>query len=159
MGYVDRNLTTGEQVVYKAEIHWFIFVRGVTFFVLGMVLILAPKEVSDAQIQMWGAGFILIGILFPIEALIKKISTELVVTTKRVIAKVGLVSRSTIELNHSKVESFTVDQSVFGRLLGYGTLVVHGTGGSKTTIPSIDAPLEFRRNAMEMVDVSQSKLS
>ena len=33
-------------------------------------------------------------------------------------------------MNRSKVESVDVDQSLFGRVLGFGTVVVRGTGGS-----------------------------
>ena len=90
-----------------------------------------------------------------IQAFITKVSTELAITTKRVIAKVGFIRRSTIELNHSKVESITVDQSILGRILDFGTLVINGTGGGKTPIPTVDSPLEFRRNAMQAIDAKQ----
>jgi hypothetical protein len=62
-----------------------------------------------------------------------------------------------MELNHSKVESFHVDQSILGRIFGFGTLVVNGTGGGKTPVPNIDSPLEFRREAMQTIDASQSR--
>ncbi len=42
-------------------------------------------------------------------------STELAVTSKRVIAKLGFIRCSTVELRHSKVESLHVDQSLLGR--------------------------------------------
>ncbi len=91
------------------------------------------------------------------KAFIQRMTTELAVTSKRVITKVGLIRRSTMELNHSKVESFHVDQSILGRIFGFGTLVVNGTGGGKTPVPNIDSPLEFRREAMQTIDGSQSK--
>ena len=75
------------------------------------------------------------GIASFIEAWIARFSTELAVTTLRVIAKFGFIRRETIELNHVKVESFTIDQSVMGRILGYGTLTINGTGGIRTPIP------------------------
>lgn len=87
-----------------------------------------------------------------IKAFIFKISTELAITSKRVIAKVGFISRSTVELSHRKIESFNVDQSIYGRIFGFGTIVVCGTGGGKTPIPNIDDPLEFRRQAMKVAD-------
>ncbi len=74
--------------------------------------------------------------------------TELVVTSKRVVAKRGLIGRQTTEMLHKKVESIAVHQSVLGRLLGYGTLVIHGTGGGAEAIPNIARPLEFRNAAM-----------
>ena len=154
MGYVDNNLMSGEQVVYQAKIHWFIFVPGLVLFFVGIFLCGVDKEGGVGPVM--GTIAVLLAIFSLIKALITKISTELVITSKRVIAKVGLIRRNTVELNHSKVESFNVNQSIFGRLFGFGTLIINGTGGGKTPIPSIDSPLEFRRNAMEVIDASQA---
>jgi len=47
-------------------------------------------------------------------------------------------------MNMDKVESVDVDQSFWGRIFNYGTIVVHGTGGSLEPLPRIDRPIEFR---------------
>lgn len=154
MGYVDRSIVSGEQVLYKARITWLIFVPGVAVLIIGIYLFDLDKE---GGVGMIGAIAIFLAILSLIKAFIAWVSTELAVTSKRVIAKVGLISRKTIELNHTKVESFNIDQSIFGRLFNFGTVIVNGTGGSKTPIPSVDSPLEFRRNAIETIDVSQCR--
>ena len=57
----------------------------------------------------------------------------------------GFISRRTIEINMSKVESVEVNQDIFGRLLNYGTIVVIGTGGTKEPFALIGDPLAFRR--------------
>lgn len=145
MSYVDNNLMRDETIVYKANIHWFIFVPGVVFFIIGIFLL-------SGESSPFGVIAILIAIISLIRAFITRTTTELAITSKRVIAKIGLIRRSTIELNHNKIESFNVDQSVFGRIFGFGTLIVNGTGGGKTPISNIDDPLEFRRNAMETID-------
>jgi len=151
MSYVENNLMRDENVVYKASIHWFIFAPGITLFVISIVLLGSGSESGGL---IFGLIVLIIATISLIKALILKTTTELAITTKRVIAKVGLIRRNTVELNHSKVESFNIDQSIFGRIFGFGTLVVNGTGGGKTPIPSIDTPLEFRRNAMETIDAS-----
>ena len=153
MGYVDNNLMSGEDVVYKANIHWFIFVPGVLIFAIGIYLF--TLDIEGGTGPVFGFIAIIIAIFFLVKAMITKLTTELAVTTKRVIAKVGLIRRNTVELNHSKVESFNIDQSILGRIFGFGTLIVNGTGGGKTPIPSIDSPLEFRREAMQTIDSSQ----
>ena len=86
-----------------------------------------------------------IGLLFLLAAWIDSITTELAVTTKRVISKRGLISRKTVELNLAKVEAIGVNQSILGRILGYGTVTVVGTGGTKEPFLYIASPLEFRR--------------
>ena len=114
---------------------------------LGITIIASAKEIA------WlGALLIIGGLIDLFKAFIFKISTELVVTTKRVIAKFGFIKRTTMELNHSKVESLSVDQSIIQRILNAGTISVHGTGGGKTPIPNIDNPLVFRTKAMETID-------
>jgi len=155
MGYVDKNLMSGERVVYTAKIHWFIFVPGIVLFVVGTVLFGVDQGGNVGHVI--GTIAVLLAIFSVIKALITKVSTELAITSKRVIAKMGLIRRNTVELNHSKVESFNVDQSILGRIFGFGTLIINGTGGGKTPIPSIDSPLEFRRNAMEAIDASQTR--
>jgi len=76
---------------------------------------------------------------------IRQRTSEFAVTDKRVIIKLGWLSRRTIEINMSRVESVQVDQDIFGRFLNYGTITVIGTGGTKEPFTLIDDPLAFRR--------------
>jgi len=155
VSYVENNLIPGEQVIYNAKVHWFIFVPGIFLFVIGIFLFNIQTEEIVLPL-LGGMILIFVSIFSLISAFITRFSTELVVTSKRVIAKVGFIRRNTVELNHSKVESINVDQSIFGRMFDFGTLVINGTGGGKTPIPSIDSPLEFRKNAMQAIDERQS---
>ncbi|QHG91421.1 PH domain-containing protein [Sulfurimonas sp. CVO] len=147
MGYVEKNLMSGEEVVYRAKVHWMIYLMGLFFIVLGITIITSAKEIA-----LLGVLLVIGGLIDLFKAFIFKMSTELVVTTKRVIAKFGFIKRTTMELNHSKVESLSVDQGIIQRILNAGTITVHGTGGGKTPIPNIDEPLIFRTNAMETID-------
>jgi uncharacterized membrane protein YdbT with pleckstrin-like domain len=152
-GYVQGNLLPGERVVHAATMHWFIYAPGSALIVLAVYFWIAGRQ--DGTIMIGVFAFPL-GLVLMIKAWIQQATTELAVTSKRVVAKVGLISRNTVELNHSKVESLSVDQSVLGRIFGFGTIVISGTGGGKTPIPNIDSPLQFRREAMRAIDTSQS---
>src|SRR2546430_10116576 len=77
------------------------------------------------------------------------------VTNKRVIVKSGLANRRTIELLLSRIESIAVEEPALGRLLGYGTVIVRGTGGTPEVFPQIARPLEFR----EQVDRKSTRLN
>ena len=79
-----------------------------------------------------------------LDALIRRSTTELAVTDRRVIYKTGIFRRHSMEMNRSKVETVGVNQSILGRVLGYGTVIVRGTGGSFEPIPFIGDPLTFR---------------
>ncbi|HBA34867.1 MAG TPA: hypothetical protein DCZ12_12105 [Gammaproteobacteria bacterium] len=124
-GYVDSTLMSGEKVQYRGKVSlWSLF----HLFFLGFVLI--P---------------VFIGPLFWIIAAVRYLTTELAITDRRVISKFGLIRRDTVELNISRVESMQVDQSILGRLFGFGTIVISGAGNPQAPIPGISKPLMFRR--------------
>jgi len=149
--YVQGNLIAGEQVVYEAKISvfslWPFIVLGALFILPGilvlLVLIVSLKIFNVIGFQVFSS--FVIGGLFLGYAYLQYKFTELVVTSKRVIAKFGVVRRHTIELNINQIESIQVLQGVFGRMFNYGSLVITGTGATKEPIPGIDSPLAFRQ--------------
>ena len=152
MKYVERVIQPGEAVQYASTIHWIVYLPSILLFVLGFVglAILGDNGAIPAgllpvpfALSLVGVGF-LGGLLTFLPAWAKRRTTELAVTNRRVIYKRGFVRRHTIEMNMDKVESVDVDQSFWGRILNYGTIVVHGTGGSLEPLPKIDSPIEFR---------------
>ena len=62
---------------------------------------------------------------------IRWLTVHMGLTDYRVIYKEGLIRRETDEMRLSKIETVDIDQSVLGRILGYGTLEMTGTGGSR----------------------------
>jgi len=136
--YVQNNLIAGEQIVYQTKVHPIVFVSPALFVIGGIVFGILGMPPA-------GAVFLAIGVVMFIIAWVRQWSSEFAVTNKRVIIKVGFISRRTIEINMSKVESVEINQDIFGRLLNYGTIVVIGTGGTKEPFALIDDPLAFRR--------------
>ena len=147
MNYVRRVLQPGETVVHATYLHPIIFLPAFLWFVVTVVFLIASLTQSgDLRIACEAlAVFCLVfAIASAAPALIRRISTELAVTDRRVIYKSGVLARHTLEMNRSKVESVDVDQSLFGRFLGFGTIIVRGTGGSLEPIRRISDPLTFR---------------
>src|SRR5262249_11453303 len=149
MRYVRRVLQPGETIVYSTKLHWLVYVNAMLLAVICIILIGTAIATSDNQ--SLSLAFVIAAILFALLALsaalrgfIRRATTELAVTNHRVIYKSGLLSRHTIEMNRDKVESVDVDQSLLGRIFGYGTVVVRGTGGSLEPIRNIGDPLTFR---------------
>lgn len=144
MSYVDGNLLPGETVIARGRVHWWIYVPAVLMLVagLGLTAVAGPA----------GGLVVLIGMVMLLRAWLASLSTELAVTNRRVIAKFGFIRRSTVELLHKSVESFHVEQSITGRIFDFGTVIINGTGGVRTPIPDIAAPLEFRRQALNVID-------
>lgn len=143
MGYVDKSLMPGEKVTARGKLHWWIYARPATFLVLGLMVLALPVV---------SVPFLVVGFFDLIRAWLERMSTELAVTDRRVIAKTGFIRRSTIELGHKKVESILVDQGITGRILNFGTIRVRGSGGTDTPIPRIAAPLQFRSSALQSIE-------
>jgi uncharacterized membrane protein YdbT with pleckstrin-like domain len=155
MSYVDQVIQPGETVVHRAVLHWALYVPGLLLVVLGLVVIgvaygmPAPVSESSAEalrLGLTGAGLlaVAIGALTLLKAFIRRWTTEIAVTSKRVIYKTGLVRRLTSEISIDKIETVLVDQSVIGRILNFGTVIVRGTGGGLEPVHNIAEPLEFR---------------
>ncbi len=136
MSYVKRNLMPGETIVAAAKLHWIIFLRTAVLLLISIVLLsctgLFTEPVAVWALRISGAGFLILALGAGVKALIRHGTSEYAVTNKRVFVKVGLIRRDSLELLLAKVEAIGVNQSVLGRLLGYGTLVITGTGGSAT---------------------------
>lgn len=140
--YIDANLTSNERVIKEAQVSWW---SQWPLFLLGGFLALVGLG-SD------GVGAIFLGLILIGVAVMRVLSTELALTNKRVIAKSGFIRRNTIELRLEKVEGFMVNQSIFGRILNYGSVLVSGTGGIRTPIPFIYQPTEFRLIVNEFLE-------
>ncbi|MGE0254382.1 MAG: PH domain-containing protein [Alphaproteobacteria bacterium] len=154
MSYVHGNLAAGERVLYEGRMHWIAFARPVAGLVLAFVLFVAGHvfRVGDDWVVVmlapwapWAALVLaVLSLLGLVRAAIQRWATEIAITNRRVIAKTGWISRDTSELHIDRVEGANVDQSVIGRLLGYGTVTVTGTGAGTTPMPMIADPLAFR---------------
>ncbi len=146
MGYIDKNLLQGERVVYRARLHGIIFSAPVLLAVVGVGLVVAGVAVPGfVAVAAFGIFFLAVAALLALVRLVHVKTSEFAVTNKRVLVKVGLVHRHTLELLLTKVETIGVEQSVWGRLFNFGTIVVTGTGGTKEPFAGISRPLEFRK--------------
>ena len=137
MGYIKSNLLPDEEIVYIATLHWKSFVGPSLIFTVGLLLL--------AVQAILGVFVILFGLFIGLRAFIEYKTSEFGVTNKRVIIKVGLLRRRTLELLLRQVEAISVDQSIFGRMLNFGSVTLTGTGGVREVFHNISSPLEFRR--------------
>lgn len=156
--YVSKILQSDEQVIHQAEIHWIVYLPSFVCLVAAVALLiwLVPLYQTNGRdiVGMIGAFAAIILLLavpfYFFKALIERSTTELAITNRRVIAKVGLIRRKTWEINATKVEGVEVDQSIFGRVFGYGTVTVKGTGGGIAPVRNIDNPVEFRKHVTSL---------
>jgi uncharacterized membrane protein YdbT with pleckstrin-like domain len=166
MSYVDRNLVPGETLRYQTRHHWIVLLGPALLSLLlgvsGLGLLgesiasMAGKSHASGSTGTNAGGLGIIGLILLVAAagtlaygIAKRNATEMAVTNKRVLIKTGLASRRTLDIMLSRVESIGVEETVIGRLLSYGTVVVRGTGGTPEAFVMVDHPQEFRRAVQE----------
>jgi len=146
MGYVETVLGPGELVTYKGRLHWIIYASG--FAALGLELIFLLAAFIFPQIDEFVSRLSVACVIFAAAVFakgwIRQTTTEIAVTNRRIIFKTGFFQRRTIEMHLDKVESVDVGQSILGRLLDYGTVVVRGTGAGIEPLSNIAEPLKLR---------------
>lgn len=149
MRYVEKILQPDETVIGITGLHWFVYLPALAFLVvaIGLTVLSSPAPSSSVNfVLIAAAAFALLALIAGLRGFLRRYGTELAVTNRRVIFKRGLLRRHTIEMNMSKVESVDVDQSIAGRLFGYGTVTIRGTGGGIEPLRNIRDPLSFRNH-------------
>jgi uncharacterized membrane protein YdbT with pleckstrin-like domain len=143
MGYINRHLLPGEQVTYRTQLHWKVYL-GPALLVL---LVLLPLTILALSTQSPWLAIIpaVAGLAVFLIAVIRRRTSEFAVTNKRVILKLGVLNTRSVELLLSKIEGITVTQSLAGRLFGFGAIVLTGSGGTQEPFTGIQAPLELRQ--------------
>jgi len=160
MGYIEKNLGPGESLVYRTGCHWVVtfwpvvggavlgFV-GFAFFAGGWMATRNGGRYEGAMV--WGALALVGAIALIGGGMIRRFTTEVAVSNTRVLIKTGLLSRRSVEVLLPKVESIGVDESFLGRALGYGSVIVRGTGGTFETFDKIAHPNELRRQIQQQI--------
>jgi len=148
MAYYTEVLQPGETVKAVATLHWLVYAKSMLLFVFAAVLVALAYSVQDDNTRRLVllaalAAYVLMAATLVSEWLVRR-GTEIVVTDRRVIYKTGLLSRRTVEMNVSKIETVDVAQSFWGRIFDFGTISVRGTGESLEMLHRIGAPLTLR---------------
>ena len=162
MSYAEKHLIAGETVRYETRLHWIVMVGhaliATVLALVGVSLLITPwrvvngGEASSAGALRWaGVACVVVAAIFFGIGFVRRSATEMAVTNKRVIVKSGLANRRTIELLLSRIESIAIEEPALGRLLGYGTVIVRGTGGTPEVFPQIARPLEFREQVQRQI--------
>lgn len=126
MSYIEESLSSGEEVAASFRLHWFSKLPMALWIVLalptlGLTLILAVYEFVRLRCIEQG------------------------LTNKRVVFKKGIISRSTEEMKLKSVETVEIEQSVLGRLFGYGDVKVTGRGISDVVFRGVADPIQVKK--------------
>ncbi len=166
MDYIEKNLVPGETLVYRTGCHWIVMfwplLGGIILGGLGFALFaggwLATRKGASYQGAIVEGACALVGAAALIGGgIIRRAATKVAVSNKRVLIKTRLFSPKTVEVLLRKVESIGVDETFVGRMLGYGSVIVRGTGGTFETFGRIAHPNEFRRQVQQQIGGAETR--
>ncbi|HKQ88661.1 MAG TPA: PH domain-containing protein [Candidatus Acidoferrales bacterium] len=153
MSYVEKNLIDGEKLVFRTGVHWLVLFWPLTVVAVvlggGIAIFLVGHFVGKIEL---GTLLVASALVYCLYAVMKRNATEIAVTNRRVIIKTGMVDRRSLEIMLPKVESIGIDEPFWGRLFGYGSVVIHGTGGTPDPFRTIAHPAAFRKCVQEQID-------
>lgn len=156
MSVIEQNLLKGEVIIHRTRQHKIVLIlQPVSLVIATMFVFFKFREGGYGAVTLLSGLGLALASFFG--ALVSYLTSEAVLTSKRVLTKSGFVSRKCNEILFTKVEAIDVNQNVLGRIAGYGTIVITGTGGTKNPISTIPEPFVFRKKLQEHVSASQSR--
>jgi uncharacterized membrane protein YdbT with pleckstrin-like domain len=147
--FIEKNLANNEKIVYRAKLHWAIYLKGILMAIIGIACAIIAK--SLVPLIVFGGFLLLCGLVSLISAYTRSSSSEFVVTNRRIMLKTGVLKRHFIELQLNRADGLSVDQGIMGRIMDYGSIIVV-SGGSREVFSPIAGPYEFKKqinNAIE----------
>ncbi len=165
MSYIKSTLLSDETLGYFARPHWVIFMTPVLAFIVALLLIIFGPGLVLSGMRWFGfytyefAAIIcfLFGLIAFARSYIYYKTSEFGITDKRILMKTGWIQRNTLDMFLDKVEAVQVDQSVLGRILDYGTLIIVGTGGTADPFYTVPNPLGFRHKVQQQINSLEHK--
>jgi hypothetical protein len=154
--YTTATLQADERPLHQTTIHWMALSGSVIGALLSLIVIVPIAMFAAWKDFYWAWFLVVIPVGILVSASVTVRTSELVITDRRVLIKVGFIQRHTFEMFISKIESVAVFQSMLGRVFDYGTVTIRGTGGSLESFTTIAAPLQFR-DAIQLVQSSSEK--
>jgi uncharacterized membrane protein YdbT with pleckstrin-like domain len=149
MSYIERSLGDGEKIVIRARFHWLYNLRAWLAVLVPLVLLIAVMVYADEMVRqglaIFAVALLVTGIVIFFTMMIHKWTTEIGITSHRLVKKTGFISLKTAEVALPNIEGVRVNQGIWGRIFGYGSLRIEGTGDDSVDIPNIDDPVGFRR--------------
>lgn len=164
MHYIENTLLADEHIILATRPHWIVFASATFAFLLALLVLWYGPEYTISGIKIFSMqiyqvaalSVFVVGIFLLLRAYIDYETSEYGVTDKRILMKIGWIQRTSLEIFLGKVEAVLVDQTIPGRVLNYGTIIIVGTGGTRDPFYNVPDPLSFRKRVQEQIDVTRS---
>jgi len=154
MSYIHKSLLDGEEIVYLTRRHKIVFTWPVVWLLAAAILfgvkwVFEFRSEVDFALTIFSGIFLAVALIHALIIWVNYLCAEFGITNQRVIVKEGFLKRKTIEVFLKSVESVQVDQSLWGRVLNFGNVIVSGTGGVSDPLNMIRNPLDFKKQVQQ----------
>ena len=159
MSLQSNDPSAGERVLREARMSWWALWPRVFFGLLGLVLVgwgLLKQDNSGYAVAAFGG---LMTLWFIGGALVRRSAMQVRLTERYLVLQTGLVSRHTSTVMLNRVESLDVDQSLWQRMCGYGTLTIRGTGSEDLRLAGLTDPVGFQAAARQAINAASGAAS
>jgi membrane protein YdbS with pleckstrin-like domain len=163
MSYARNLLARGEEVVYESRQHWFAVVARTWLWIVLAVIALAVviflvsgaepfvNQTVDQVVTLLAIVGLLLAVGWVGFTLWDWHNQEWLITTRRVIRAEGVLNKRVTDSSLEKINDAQLDQSMFGRMFGFGTLDIltaaeeFNAGSNIADFPMIADPIDFKK--------------
>ncbi len=147
MSFIEKNLLTNEQIVFRTQKHLIIFFAPVAWTLAAAICYFNDNPL----VQKASLLFALIGLFYWLTTYLVYITSEFAVTNLRIMMKEGVFVRHSNETRLSAIAQVSVTQGIPGQILGYGTVAINVFGGDTDVFSGIASPIQFQKHAQEQL--------
>ena len=144
-----NNMMEGETLICEARFHYVMFWLPALLVLLAVAFPFVPTGEGTLNTRLLFSGILLV--LALLWYIVINNGKRFLLTNKRIILKTGIIMRNSKELMLRKCESINVRQSIMGRILGYGDVIV-STGEEKDVFKYVRNPMTFSTKINEQID-------
>lgn len=155
--YIKNSLSRDEEIMYIAKFHWFKWMAHYIYVIFAVLLsasvFVAYRNnilTTDIKSVMLLVAFFLF-LMMSIASYVDLVTKEMGITNKRVIFKKGFIHTDSDELLLNKIESIEIEQSLWGRIFGYGDMFFAGTGTTKVEFRDVSRPVQLKKHIEELM--------
>ena len=149
-----NDASSGERVLREARMSWWALWPRVFLGLLGLLLAawgLLKQDHGGYAVAAFGA---VMALWFIGGAMVRRGAMQVRLTDRYLVLRTGLVSRHTSTVMLNRVESLDVDQSLWQRMCGYGTLTIRGTGSEDLRLAGLTDPVGFQAEARRAINAA-----
>jgi uncharacterized membrane protein YdbT with pleckstrin-like domain len=144
LSYINHVLQPRETVRYQGSTHWMLYFPAILLAAVALIALILTWGAPQPYGMLVTVACLIIAFVLAVRAWWKRWTTEIFVTDRRVIYVQGFFERKSSEVHMNQIESVDVDQTLLGRLFGYGDVTIHGTGNTYDPLRAVDRPIALR---------------